>query len=181
MLFKRVGKYSTMITQAKGGSASRMTNSKYQILLLAAACLLLQPCAAFSQAQSSSTALTALTMQQAVDIARIKNPALLSAQQNLLSVKAQEIQAGLRANPSFDVSGSNVTLGAQSNNPYDYNVGVSRLFERGEKRRWRLDSARSTTAQTDAQYHAQEQQTVLAVRQAFTNFVVAKAAKKTRR
>src|SRR6202041_1725076 len=44
--------------------------------------------------------------------------------------------------------------------------------------RWRLDSARSTTAQTDAQYHAQQQQIVLSVRQAFTNFVLAKAAKK---
>jgi cobalt-zinc-cadmium efflux system outer membrane protein len=55
---------------------------------------------------------------------------------------------------------------------------VSRLFERGEKRRWRLDVAHSTTAQTDAQYHLQEAQTVLAVRQAFTNFVLAKAAKK---
>jgi len=113
MLFKRAGKYLTMITQAKGGSVSRMTNSKYQILLLAVACLLFQPCAVFSQAPSSGTAPAALTMQQAVDIARMKNPALLSAQQNLLSVKAQEIQAGLRANPSFDVSGSNVTLGAQ--------------------------------------------------------------------
>ena len=164
-------------TQAKGGSESCMANTKHRIFL-AATCLLLLPCVAFSQTQPSSSAPAAVTMQQAVDIALMKNPALLSAQQNLLSVKAQEIQAGLRANPDFDVSGSNVTLGAQANNPYDYNIGVSRLFERGEKRRWRLDSARSTTAQTDAQYHAQEQQTVLAVRQAFTSFVVAKAAKK---
>ncbi len=55
---------------------------------------------------------------------------------------------------------------------------VSRLFERGEKRRWRLDVAQSTTAQTDAQYHLQEQQTILAVRQAFTNLIIAKAARK---
>jgi cobalt-zinc-cadmium efflux system outer membrane protein len=117
-------------------------------------------------------------MQQAVDLARAKNPALLSAQQNLLSVKAQEIQAGVRQNPSLVATGSDVTLGPNAANPYYYSVGVSRLFERGEKRRWRLDTARSTTAQTDAQYHTQEQQTILAVRQAFTNFVIAKAAKK---
>jgi outer membrane protein, heavy metal efflux system len=183
MLFNCAGKYSTIFTQEKGGSDSLMPNKKHlpsikHQILLAAACFLFLPCVAFSQTQPSSSAPAAVTMQQAVDIARMKNPALLSAQQNLLSVKAQEIQAGLRANPSFDVSGSNVTLGAQSNNPYDYNVGVSRLFERGEKRRWRLDSARSTTAQTDAQYHAQEQQTILSVRQAFTSFVIAKAAKK---
>jgi cobalt-zinc-cadmium efflux system outer membrane protein len=118
-------------------------------------------------------------MQQAVDLARAKNPSLLSAQQSLLSVKAQEIQAGVRANPYFTFAGTNVTLPAQgAANPYQYSLQISRLFERGEKRRWRLDSARSTTAQTDAQYHSQEQQTILAVRQAFTNFVIAKAAKK---
>jgi cobalt-zinc-cadmium efflux system outer membrane protein len=118
-------------------------------------------------------------MQQAVDLARAKNPSLLSAQQSLLSVKAQEIQAGVRANPYFTFAGTNVTLPAEgAANPYQYSLQVSRVFERGEKRRWRLDSARSTTAQTDAQYHSQEQQTVLAVRQAFTNFVIAKAAKK---
>jgi outer membrane protein, heavy metal efflux system len=117
-------------------------------------------------------------MEQAVALAQSKNPTLLAAQQNLLSVKAQEIQAGVRQNPFLNVSGSNVTIDEQANNPYDYSVGLSRLFERGEKRRWRLDSARSTTAQTDAQYHQQEQQTILAVRQAFTNFVLAKAAKK---
>jgi outer membrane protein, heavy metal efflux system len=174
MLFKRAGKYLRVPMQARGGV---MAKNKQRIVL-AAACVLLLPCVTFSQNQPSSTVSTPITMQQAVDIARAKNPTLLSAQQNLFSVKAQEIQAGLRVNPDFNASGSNVTLGAQANNPYDYNVGISRLFERGEKRRWRLDSARSTTAQTDAQYHNQEQQTILAVRQAFTNFVLAKAAKK---
>src|ERR1700729_3306374 len=165
MVFAYAGRYLAASMKAIGGS---MTKGKRGIVL-ARICILLLPSVGYGQNQPSPQAYVPITMQQAVDLARAKNPALLSAQQNLLSVKAQEIQAGLRANPSFDVSGSNVTLGAQSNNPYDYNVGVSRLFERGEKRRWRLDSARSTTAQTDAQYHAQEQQTVLAVRQAFTN------------
>jgi outer membrane protein, heavy metal efflux system len=154
-----------------------MTKNKQRIVL-AATCALFLPCIMFGQNQPSTSASTAITMQEAVDIARAKNPTLLSAQQNLFSVKAQEIQAGVRANPYFNVGGSNITLGENANNPYDYNVGVGRLFERGEKRRWRLDSARSTTAQTDAQYHSQEQQTILAVRQAFTNFVLAKAAKK---
>jgi cobalt-zinc-cadmium efflux system outer membrane protein len=55
---------------------------------------------------------------------------------------------------------------------------LSRLFERGQKRRWRLDSARSTTDQTRDQYNLQEQQTILAVRQAFTSMILAKAALK---
>lgn len=154
-----------------------MTHKKYRSLL-AAACILLLPCAAFSQTPQPPSAPGALTMQQAVDLAMLKNPNLLSAQQTLLSVKAQEVQAGVRTNPYLNVFGGDITLGAQSANPYNYEAGVGRLFERGQKRRWRLDSARSTTAQTDAQYHAQEQQTILSVRQAFTGFVVAKAAKK---
>jgi cobalt-zinc-cadmium efflux system outer membrane protein len=117
-------------------------------------------------------------MQQAIDLARSRNPTLLSAQQNFLSVKAQEIQAGVRQNPYFTAAGGNVTLGEYANNPYDYTAGIGRLFERGEKRRWRLDVARNTTAQTDAQYQLTVQQTVLAVKQAFTNFIIAKAAKK---
>ena len=52
------------------------------------------------------------------------------------------------------------------------------MFERGQKRRWRLDSARATTAQTEAQYHDQIRQTTLQVRQNFTNLVLAKATLK---
>src|ERR1700733_12485863 len=162
----------------KRGTGGYMADRRHRIVL-AVACALLLPCAAVSQNPASPSSAAPLTMQQAVDVARAQNPTLLSAQQNLLSVKAQETQAGVRANPYFGFAGSNITLPAQgASNPYQYSLQVSRLFERGDKRRWRLDSARSTTAQTDAQYHSQEQQTILAVRQAFTNFVLAKAAKK---
>ena len=41
-------------------------------------------------------------MQQAVDMALAHNPILLSAQQNLLSMKGQEVEAGLRAESYFD-------------------------------------------------------------------------------
>jgi outer membrane protein, heavy metal efflux system len=151
---------------------------KWSCCVLATVCLSLSASAAYGQNPPSPAPYVSITMQQAVDLARAKNPTLLSAQQNLLSVKAQELQAGVRQNPNLVVTGSNVTLGEDSNNPYYYSIGVNRLFERGEKRRWRLDSARSTSAQTDAQYHAQEQQIILSVRLAFTNFVIAKAAKK---
>ncbi len=152
--------------------------ARWSRFVLATACLSLSVSTAYGQNPPSPAPYMPITMQQAVDLARAKNPTLLSAQQNLLSVKAQELQAGVRQNPNLVVTGSNVTLGEDSNNPYYYSAGVNRLFERGEKRRWRLDSARSTTAQTDAQYHAQEQQIILSVRQAFTNFVIAKTAKK---
>jgi cobalt-zinc-cadmium efflux system outer membrane protein len=122
---------------------------------------------------------TPVTMQQAVEFTLAHNPALLSAQQNLLSMKGQEVEAGLRVNPVFDFSGSDVSLSTTNPaGPYFYSASLARLFERGQKRRWRLDSARATTAQTEAQYHDQIRQTTLQVRQNFTNLLLAKAALK---
>ncbi len=119
----------------------------------------------------------ALTLQQVVEQAKAKNPTLLAAQQNLLSVKAQEIQAGLRQNPELALEGSDVTLSTTNPaGPYFYSAQLSRLFERGQKRRWRLDSATSTTDQTRDQYTLQEQQTILTVKQAFTTMLLVKFA-----
>jgi cobalt-zinc-cadmium efflux system outer membrane protein len=118
-------------------------------------------------------------MQQAVEQALAHNPVLLSAQQNLLSMKGQEVEAGLRANPVLALSGSDVSLSTSNPaGPYFYSAEVTRLFERGQKRRWRLDSARATTAQTEAQYHDQIRQTTLQVKQSFTNLLLAKATLK---
>jgi outer membrane protein, heavy metal efflux system len=118
-------------------------------------------------------------MQQAVEQALAHNPLLLAAQQNLLSMKGQEVQAGVRANPNLYLAGSDITLSASNPaSPYAYDVGVNRLFERGQKRRWRLDSARAQTTQTDAQYHDQIRQITLQVKQGFTNLLLAKATLK---
>ena len=132
-----------------------------------------------AQLPQASPPSTPLTIQQAVDIAKEQNPTLLASRQNLYSVKALETQAAVRANPDIGVAASNVTLAANNpSNPYTYAVQLSRLFERGQKRRWRIDNAVATTAQTDAQYHDQERGIVLNVRTAFTNLVLAKAARK---
>jgi cobalt-zinc-cadmium efflux system outer membrane protein len=117
-------------------------------------------------------------MQQAVDMALAHNPVLLAAQQNLLSMKGQEVEAGLRQNPDFSVYGTDLSNPASSATPYGYSLQLSRLFERGQKRRWRLDSARAQTAQTDGQYHDQIRQITLQVKQDFTTLLLAKAALK---
>ena len=175
MLSMRAGRYAYALVQAGGIFVVKNIRQ----IVESATCVLVLSCAGFCQTPQPAPKPGAITMQEAVDLAKAKNPNLLSAQQNLLSVKAQEIQAGVRVNPNFGFTGANITLPAEgAANPYSYSLQMSRLFERGEKRRWRLDLAHSTTAQTDAQYHQQEQQTIFAVRQAFTNFVVAKAAKK---
>lgn len=119
----------------------------------------------------------ALTLQQVIQIAQARNPSLLAAQQNLEAVRAQEIQAGVRANPSFTLYGTNVTLpAAGASNPYAYSAQVSRLFELGNKRRYRVELAHATTEQTSAQLLDQQRQVVFAIKQAFTSMLVAKSA-----
>src|SRR5271165_5432268 len=132
-----------------------------------------------ASAAVGQTASAPLTLQQALDMARAKNPNLLSVQQHVAATKASEITAGLRQNPNFTLSGADVSLPANNPaSPYSYTANVSRLFERAQKKRWRLDVARATTDVTQSQYNDTERQTVLQVKQAFTNMLTAKAALK---
>ncbi len=125
---------------------------------------------------SPSTA-APLTLAQVLDVVRSKNPSLLSIEQHVEATKAAEITAGLRQNPTFTISGADITLPASNPaNPYSYAANVTRLFERGQKRRWRLDAARSTTDVTRSQYSDQVRQTVLQVKNSFTNMLIAKHA-----
>src|SRR5271155_3616336 len=120
-----------------------------------------------------------LTLQQAIALARAKNPTLLSGQQHVTATRASEITAGLRQNPTFTFSGEDVTLPANNpGNPYYYSANLSRLFERGQKRRWRLDLAHATTDVTQSQYQDTERQTLFAVKQAFTQMLAAKGGLK---
>jgi cobalt-zinc-cadmium efflux system outer membrane protein len=132
---------------------------------------------AYGQASAPSPAPAPLTLAQVLDIAHAKNPSLLSAEQHVEATKAAEITAGLRQNPSFTVSGADITLPADNPaSPYSYAANLTRLFERGQKRRWRLDAARSTTDVTRSQYNDQVRQTVLQIKNAFTNMLIAKEA-----
>lgn len=118
-----------------------------------------------------------LTLDQAIAIARAQNPNLIAARENVSSVKAGEITAGLRQNPVFTLSGSDVSLPADNPaSPYAYSANFSRLFERGQKRRWRLDVADATTAVTQSQYEDAQRQLIFQVKDAFTSMLAAKAA-----
>lgn len=118
-----------------------------------------------------------LTLQEVLAIARANNPALLAAAEHVSATKAAEVTAGLRQNPSLTLSGANTSLPANNpSSPYTYVGNVSRLFERGHKRRWRMEIAEASTAVTASQYHDQQRQTELQVKDAFTNLLAAKAA-----
>jgi cobalt-zinc-cadmium efflux system outer membrane protein len=118
----------------------------------------------------------ALTLLQVLDRARSSNPTLAAAEANLRSVRAQELQAAVRANPYIGVAASNVTEPATVNNPYNYAFQVSRLFERGNKRGIRIDNAKSTTAQTAAQLDDTIRQMTLQIKTAFIHMLFAKQA-----
>jgi cobalt-zinc-cadmium efflux system outer membrane protein len=75
------------------------------------------------------------------------------------------------------VLGQGLTLPRVDNsggNTYFYSANLSRLFELGGKRRWRMDIARATTDVTTSQYNDQVRTTLLAVKQAFTTMLLAK-------
>ena len=118
----------------------------------------------------------ALTLAQVLERARTQNPTLLAAEANLRGVRGQELQAAVRTNPYLGLTGTNVSNPASSNNPYSYAAQVSRLFERGNKRGFRMDDARATTAQTQAQLNDTVRQTELQVKTAFTHMLFAKQA-----
>ena len=73
--------------------------------------MVLQSAGSFLMAQTVGVP---LTLQQAIDLARTKNPTLLSGQQHVTATKASEVTAGLRQNPTFTFSGENVTLAADN-------------------------------------------------------------------
>src|SRR6202453_3500746 len=85
---------------------------------------------AYGQAAPVPPAPLPVTMEQAVAYALAHNPTLLSAQQNLLSLKGQEVEAGLRQNPDFTVYGSDLSNPATSTTPYAVSLQLERLFER---------------------------------------------------
>lgn len=128
---------------------------------------------AFSQAPPAAP----LTLQQVIEAARTKNPNLLAAQEHVTATRANEITAKLRQNPVFTATGQDISLPADNpGNPYFYSGNVSRLFERGQKRRWRMDIAKETTEVTASQYKDQERAVLLNVKQAFTAMLLAKDA-----
>ena len=145
--------------------------------LILAFCLASWPARSQSAPAPPTVPPAPLTLTQVLDIARSKNPSLLSTEQHVDATKAAEITAGLRPNPTFTVSGADITLPSSNPaSPYSYSANLTRLFERGQKRRWRLDVAHSTTDVTRSQYNDQVRQTILQVKNAFTNMLIAKQA-----
>src|SRR5215467_9639616 len=122
-------------------------------LALSAVTILSPPFAA-AQTPPPST----VTLDQAIDLARQHNHALLAARTTIQQNQAQEVTANLRPNPAvaFDTQFLPLFNPGSFNADYiqdsaQFDVGVSYLFERGGKRQRRLQAARDQTALTTAQ------------------------------
>lgn len=99
-----------------------------------------------------------VTLDRAIEMARQHNHALLAARTTIQQGQASEVTANLRPNPTlvgdsqflpfFHADDFNSDY---VNNAVQFDVGVSYLFERGDKRRRRLLAARDQTAVTTAQ------------------------------
>ena len=123
-----------------------------------------------------------VTLEQAIDMARAHNHALLAARSTILQNRAQELTANLRPNPVLLGDSQFLPLFDPGNFSRDYfdnsaqfDVGVSYLFERGEKRQHRLQAARDQTAVTTAQVADTERTLTFNVASQFTAAVLAQS------
>src|SRR5215472_932116 len=114
-----------------------------------------------------------LTLPEVLDLAHRHNPNLASQALQVEATQAGEVTAGLRPNPDLSISKEDLNFSQIS--PSDQTMNVSQLFERGGKRRARLESARLTTAVAKYVYSDFERQLVLSIKQSFVALLLAKA------
>ncbi len=122
---------------------------------------------AFAQAP-----LTSVSLEDALRLALQQNPTLRAQQEALKSTKAGEITAALRPNPTMNFLAEQLGGGGASQIQYTVNVGQT--IEWGGKRQRRIDSARAATQVASYQVEDIRRQTILTVKTAFANALVAR-------
>jgi outer membrane protein, heavy metal efflux system len=126
-------------------------------------------CAASAQVQADHP----LTLGEVLDLVRARNPNLAAQALQLEATRANEITAALRPNPVLSVADESISF--QGTAPIDATFNVSQLFERGGKRRYRVQSATLATSVTRYGYGDFQRQLALAVKQSFVALLLAKA------
>jgi cobalt-zinc-cadmium efflux system outer membrane protein len=110
----------------------------------------------------------------------IQNPTVLAGQTGIEESKANEITAGLRPNPQFNLSADGFQLTPSGGiwRPLTGIVltpGVGQLIERGNKREKRVDSAKLATSGAGSDQEDLQRTLLFAVRTAYLNTLQAKA------
>src|SRR5580698_3353333 len=124
-----------------------------------------------------------ITLDEAIALAGKNNHSLLALRTTILQNQAQEIQANVRPNPTFFADWEYLPLSSPPGISFlDYlhdstegDLGLSYLFERGEKRQHRLEAAQDTTAVTRAQVSDNERTLGFQVAQLFINAQLAES------
>ena len=152
---------------------------------ITAACLVLG-CGSFANLADGQSAAgpTKITLEQAIELARQHNHGLLALRTTILQNQAQEVQANVRPNPTFFADWEYLPLSSPPGISFlDYlhdstegDLGLSYLFERGEKRQHRLEAAQDTTAVTRAQVSDNERTLSFQVAQLFVNAQLAESS-----
>ena len=138
-------------------------------------------CVNFAAAQTQGP--VKITLDEAIQTALAHNHTLLATRTTIQQNEAQETTANLRPNPVllgdalfvpfFQPSDFNSTF---MNNSAEFDLGVSYLFERGQKRQHRLQAAKDATAVTRAQVTDGERALIFQVANLYINAELAESS-----
>lgn len=168
--------YSGSIRAAPAGVGMERLRSEF--VTKSACVLVVLLLAVFAKAQT----VPRISLEQAIDLALAHSHSLKATRTQIQQNQAQEVTASLRPNPvvSWDAlfvplfSPQNFNLGTLLNTQ-QFDLGVSYLFERGAKRRRRIDAARDATAVTRFQVDDSERTVIFNVGQQFINAQLAES------
>jgi cobalt-zinc-cadmium efflux system outer membrane protein len=117
-----------------------------------------------------------VTLNQAIDFALDHNHGLLAARTTIVQNQALEIQANVRPNPTLFTDWEYLplvslgeSLGSYLHDSTEGDIGMSYMFERGQKRQHRLQAAVDTTAVSRSTVADNERTLAFQVAQLYVN------------
>jgi cobalt-zinc-cadmium efflux system outer membrane protein len=165
--------------KAKG----RIVERRYRIFFSAS---LVFCCTAFVDAAFGQAAAgpATITLDQAIELALQHNHGLLATRTTIQQNLAQEVTANLRPNPTFFTDWEYLPFFSKPGVGFlDYlhdstegDIGMSYMFERGQKRQHRLEAAQDATAVTRSQVSDNERTLAFQVAQLFINVQLAESS-----
>lgn len=146
--------------------SSRRDGAMRRIVVLVVSFTVGLPACAAAQAPA-----TQVTLDNALQLALQQNATLRAKGFELQSVKANEITAGLRPNPTMNFIVEQLNLPGTTP---QYTVNIGQPIELGGKRRRRIQAAEATTEVTSWQLEDVRRQTILLVKTSFANALIAR-------
>lgn len=119
------------------------------------------------------------TLTEVIARVRQQHPLLVAARQRVAVAEAEQVEAGLRLNPSLTFSGENFPLGSTTNGfrfdrSIDWFATYSQTFETGNKRQLRQEMADRHLAAVRAEADTLERQLIYDVKAAYQHLIMAR-------